>query len=249
MKQLVKIYLSAIKNTYYSLVRSWIIIPFSAILLFISNIIINLLVQIGPSGGFSVGGFLAGMFSIFALNIFYKWIQIVTSGNKLRLQDIKELDCSFFSQILNVAFILFIINLLAGALFVANKSFLIILNFIIVFLCNPVPECIILKNYYGSETLIQSFKFIKSYYIEWFLPYIIFLLPLVIVNFNQVLLLLGMNDVLIPGNTFNKGATVVLNLIGIHNYFVIIPIAFIIALFFSIFRVYLFDALDGKIRK
>lgn len=249
MKKLFKIYLSAIKDSFNAICRSWLIIPFSAILLFVSNIILSLLVRIGPNGGFSVGGFLAGMFTIFAMSIFYHFLSIAASSQKLRFSDIKDINFSFFSPILNVAFILFIVNLLASAIFATNNSLIIILNFVIVILCNPAPECIILKNYYGTETLTESFKFIKNYYIEWFLPYIIFFLPLLLINFNEVLLLFGFNDVLIPGNIFYKGSFYLFNLINFNIPIITILLSFILALFFSIFRIYLFEELDGKIRR
>ena len=249
MKKLINIYIKSLKDAFGAICRSWLIIPLSAILLFFSNIILSLLVKIGPSGGFSVGGFLAGMFAIFAMSIFYNFLSIAASPQKLRFSDIKNINFNFFSPILNVAFILFIINILAGALFATNKNLIIILNFIIVILCNPIPECIILKNYYGTETLIESFKFIKNYYIEWFLPYVIFFLPILLINYTEVLLLLGLNDVLIPGNVFYKGSFYLFGLVNFNQLIITIPISFMIALFFSIFRIYLFDALEGRIRK
>ena len=99
MKKLFKIYLSAIKNSFNAICRSWLIIPFSAILLFVSNIILSLLVRIGPNGGFSVGGFLAGMFTIFAMSIFYHFLSIAASSQKLRFSDIKDVNFSLFSPL------------------------------------------------------------------------------------------------------------------------------------------------------
>ncbi|MGI6680981.1 MAG: hypothetical protein ACOX3T_05840 [Bdellovibrionota bacterium] len=242
--KLLKIYLTALKNTYNALVRSWIIIPFSAILLIASKLILGLLLKLGPSGAsFTVGGFLAGMFAIFALSIFYKWLSITISSSRLRLEDIKDMNFAFFSPILNVAFILFVVNLLAQTLFITNKSLIIIVNFIIIILFNVAPECIILKNYYGTETLAESFNFVKSYYVEWFLPYIIFFLPLIILNPKAVLLMISFNDVLLPSNTFYKGSEMLLMLLPFNNFYATILISYILALFFSIFRIYLFDAL------
>lgn len=244
MKKLFKTYILAIKNTFYAMKRSWVIIPLCAILFFVSSIVTHFLLRISPSSGFSVGGFLAGMFLILALSIFYNWLYVVSSNQKLKFSDIKNLDISFFNPILNVAFILFIVNLLAGTLFATNKNLIIILNFIIVILCNSIPECIILKSLNGTETIVKSFHFIKKNYIEWFLPYIVFFLPLILIDYTKLLVLLGINDVLIPGNTLYKGSAILLSIVNFTNPFIVIPISFVIALFFSIFRIYLYDALD-----
>ncbi len=246
---MIKLYLLSIKKAFFDFKRSWLFVPASIVFVTVSSVIFKILLSIGAgSSGFSVGGFLAGMFGILSLSVIYNWIKIVASGQKFNLKHIKDFDISFFDSILNVAFILFIVNLLLGSFSNNNKTILIIVNFLIVILCNPIVETIILKETRGIESFSQSFDFIIKNWIEWFIPQIFVLLPLILLSPKSILIIFGVSDILIPsGITFN-GLHVTFNSYNMPPY-ISIFFAFFISLFFVMFRMHLYKELDETTRR
>ncbi len=245
---MIKLYIDAIKKTFFDIKRSWMIIPASFVFIIISVMILKVFLSFAGHGTFSIGGFLAGMFGILSLSILYSWVKVIASGQKFNFNHIKDFDISFFDPILSVAFMLFI----ASLFFMANKSFLVVINFIIIIIFNAVPETILFKDTRSLETFSQSFNFIIKNWIEWFVPQFIILLPIIFVSPKNVLFLFGVSDILIPSGIIFNGIystfniyTMNVNSGGLGGGGVIsFIVAFLISLFFTIFRVHLYYELD-----
>ena len=163
-----KMYWSCMHQATISLIKGWPI--------FVGCVLIYLFwIQMASLfGGMGFGGgFLLGFIYIALLALFYHWISELVEGNGLAFQDLIRYDYSLFFNVINVAFILWIVDLVVSMFAqgsVSSIGLLVQLGIYIVF--NAIPEVIYQRRYDGPTALSEAFTFTRDNWIEWFAPYI-----------------------------------------------------------------------------
>lgn len=187
-------WLSAVEAT-KSLRRNWIIIPASFAASVIFFVAYSLLGGIGFAGGLFIG-----LLQIALISLYYSWISETINREKLKLKDIVVFDYSLFSTTISVAFILFIAQFIISSLIngLGVDWIMSILGLAILLLFNALPEVIYVHRYEGMYALGQAERFTRENWIEWYLPFVVLLAPLIAINPIQVLDMLSGIDALLP---------------------------------------------------
>lgn len=237
MKKIFNIYLDCLKSSFFDLKRCPLL-PVFIFLLFIAWRIAGVLFSNIPFlNSHFLLGFILGMLGILCITIFYYFISEAALGRKLKFDDLKNLDFSYFNPIISVAFVIFIFQIILQYIIKVDEQILIILNVLVFILFNPVPEVIITKRTDNLETFSLSFDFIKKNWISWFFPQIVlsFIFYLVAPFSKDIILNLNFNDILIPSK-----------FLFFSNYYSLIMlfINFFLFVYFCIFRIHLFKRLD-----
>jgi hypothetical protein len=118
-------------------------------------------------------GFVGGMvWTAAAAACFSSWLhfleQVVNGRGRTDLRDLAASFGTYLGDVLNVGFLLFLLQL--GAAFVLAPFPLLLIVFalaVLVFL-NAVPELIYLGRSAAAELLAESYRFIGTNWIEWF---------------------------------------------------------------------------------
>lgn len=171
-----KAYLSALKRSGQAALKSVIIIPASLILYIVFGWLGYILSPLGI-----VAGFLLGFAYIFGLCIYYSWLKTALENHGwVNISDLLNVDWSYFNEFLSVGFILWIIGYLFQPFADFNETRWLFACFqmALFILLNPIPEVIYLDRLYGVEAIKQSIFFVKTFWIEWFIPILLPLVPL-----------------------------------------------------------------------
>ena len=151
-----------------------------------------------------------------------------------------------FFNTLGVAFILFLV-LIVVRLFVAPTipwMFSIVqLVFFLVF--NPVPEVIYTHRFDGMHALSHAAGFVKDNWIEWFIPLLILMAPVIYLNAGSAVWILADTELLLPAMAIVKVWSIFGQVVG-HALSII---GILIAIWFMLFRAYLFLSLDSSSRR
>lgn len=238
-------YKECITTASRGIVRNWKILPGIIGLYYATMYIGATLGRLGQVGGFIMGFVICGFISLF-----YTWIAVTVRGKKLEWSDLVEIDIEQFWTIMSVGFILWIVNYFLRAMPPGENAFqfqfLINVGMGIVF--NAIPEVIYQKGARSTHAFSETLKFIQVNWIEWFLPFILIMLPWLFSGFSAMLLLSSvvMVTTLLP----------TVSLVFLFGYLVpglMDPIGqvlgVIFATWFMIFRGKLFEELDGGTRR
>lgn len=247
---LLKIYTECLNQSAALTYKCWLIIP-ATILAFLILIFVS-----GATAGLGMaGGFIAGLFYIAFLTLFYGWIGQAVRKEKISIESLKEFDWSLFSALMSVGFILWIFNMIVSPFASTKETSWIFasISLSLFILLNAVPEVIYIKRYESMDGIKYSFNFIKENWIEWFLPFLILLAPLVLgrpVNFLASLS--GVDpfsagaDPLLPARfIFSQLSKMLDPSLG----FLGVILALAVTVWFMIFRGMLFLKLDGSSRR
>lgn len=146
-------------------------------------VLARLVGPLGIAGGFILTAAAAACFS--------SWLhfmeQVVRSGRA----DLRELGQSFgtyLGELLNVGFLLFVLQLLASFVLAPFPLLLIVFFLATLVFLNAVPELVYLGRHSAPELLAESYRFIGQNWIEWFPA-----------NFAFAALLVGVDRVLPAG--------------------------------------------------
>jgi hypothetical protein len=195
------------------------------------------------------GGMIAGMIQIALLCVYYSWISDTVQKERIQFSNLLEFDFGLFFNIISVAFIFFIVQLLLGQLTqgIDASFFLMCVQITLVLLFNPIPEVIYLRRIESGYALSEAARFTLANWIEWYLPLIILVLPWLLASPATFLAMLAGADPLLPPLVILKGV-----LLAYSGTFVqgVLPIlAIIIANWFMFFRGHLFQALESGTRR
>lgn len=232
-------------QTSRALMKNWIIIPASVAAFYAFVISINLL---GPLG--FAGGFIIGLLKIGVLTLYYRWIIESADNQKMKIQDLVVFDSSLFFSIISVGFILFLVQYLVSSLTLNLELQWVIqlLTFGLVILFNPIPEVIMHHRMDGLAGLGHAYHFVLENWIEWFLPFIVLLIPALLANPGMPLVLLSTTDPLLPVLPLLTAAQYLGYSLGMPSP-VLTIFAIVLASWFMVFRLDLFRALDGSSRR
>jgi hypothetical protein len=138
---------------------------------------------VGPLG--IAGGFLLGIINALLVGATLRLIEQSLSGARaLRLTDVTESFGQYFWDVIGVGFVLWLPTMLLDMGMQANpygqfiSSAFLLLVFI---LLNPAPEAIYqVRHNSPLDVFKTSYEFVLEHWIEWFLPFAILILPMVL---------------------------------------------------------------------
>jgi hypothetical protein len=229
--------------------KNWIIIPASLILFLSFSFVLSL---IGKSGSGIAGGFMAGLLEILALTLYFSWLQETVQKGRLVPQELLKFDYAFFSAILNVGFILFIAQLLLAAFAQSATSMPLapLLSFVAIILFNPIAEIIVNEQADGLNAFTNAYQFVIEYWIEWFLPFALILLPWIVVSPAGPLAGLSQTNPLLPAGPLVWGTEAVAGyVLGNSASIPAIFVGLVLANWFMVFRSLLFRELSSGSRR
>lgn len=230
--------LQALRN----LARNWLIIPASIAAYLVSVLVTGIAAQLG-----FLGGILAGLFQVLLLAFYYGWLRSCSERDKLTSRNLLTFDAAFFSDILNVAFILFLalytVRLLAQGSQLVFLVPLVQLGVFLVFSC--LPEVIYVQRASHLEAFSRAARFTREHWVEWYLPLIVLILPWAWRSFEYALLMFAQSDPLLPVLLPVRGITSILP--GFAGFQIPgLLISVIVANWYMLFRGLLFTALQSR---
>ncbi len=176
----VHLYRQVFYATGRSLAKSWVamlaLIVFAVLFLGAARIV-------GPLG--MAGGFLLGIINALLVGATLRLIEQSLSGARpLRFTDVTESFGHYFWDVIGVGFVLWLPTMLLEMGMQANPygQFLSSAFLLLVFiLLNPAPEVIYQVRHNSPLDIFKtSYEFVVEHWIEWFLPFAILILPVVL---------------------------------------------------------------------
>jgi len=247
---IVQLYIKCARDASVALFKGWLLIPASLIAYAIFTFLFSLVAHLGV-----IGGFIAGFIYIALLSFFYHWIASLVRGQSLRLNSLIEFDWSLFICLISVGFVLWIIHILTDPFAMTNETqwLYACIQLGLFVLLNSIPEVVYLKRFESIGAVKYSFGFIRDNWIEWFIPFILILLPLIRTRPLSILTALAGVDPFSAGGDplfpvrfiFSKIASYLSPYLGTSA----LIFAIILAVWFMLFRGFLFLELDGSSRR
>jgi hypothetical protein len=118
-------------------------------------------------------GFVGGMvWTAAAAACFSSWLhfleQVVNGRGQADLRDLAASFGTYLVDVLNVGFLLFLLQLVAAFVLAPFPLLLIVFALAVLVFLNAVPELIYLGRSAAAELLAESYRFIGTNWIEWF---------------------------------------------------------------------------------
>lgn len=134
-----------------------------------------------------LGGLLMAMvMAVLLSHYFYMLHEILLGMGKCHIRMIGPAVKMYFFKVYGVMFFLYLIQFVLGTFFSGNFTVVMIVLILGFLLLNALPETIYQKYYDAWSSIRYSVDFIKGNYIEWFLPNILFLGLLILLNGFQL---------------------------------------------------------------
>lgn len=176
----IHLYRQALQATWRSLVRGWLtilaLVGFGVLFLGAARIA-------GPLG--MVGGLVLGLVNAVLVGATLRLIeQALNATRTIQPSDVMESFGHYFWDVISVGFVLWLpmMALEMGAQANPYGQFLSSAALLLVFvLLNPAPEVIYQARHDSPlEVIKTSYEFVLEHWIEWFLPFVLLLLPVVL---------------------------------------------------------------------
>jgi len=176
----VALYRKAIQKTWQSLLRGWITMV--AVVGFV--VILTVAAQMAGALGMA-GGFLLGAVNALLVGATLSLIeQMVSFGRSLTIQDVFDSFGHYFWDVIGVGFVLWLPLFALDMGIQANPygQFLSYAALLLLFLLlNPAPEVIYqVRHDSPLDVLKTSYDFVMENWIEWFLPIVLLLIPILL---------------------------------------------------------------------
>ncbi|MBX7144522.1 MAG: hypothetical protein K1X79_08745 [Oligoflexia bacterium] len=204
----------------------------------------------GPMG--FAGGMILGLCNVALISLYYSWIASTVERDKLNFGELWKLDSSMFFTVLSVAFVLWIITFIVQSLIqgldVAWILQLVQLGMVLLFNC--LAEVIYLNRVESLPALTEAARFTQDNWIEWYLPLLVLIMPLLILSPLQVLLSFSSSEPLLPSLTIVVSTSALAGSSSWPTQLLTIFLGVVLANWYMLFRAHLFKALEsGKHRR
>lgn len=245
-----KIYLQCISKASTSLLRSPAVIVGTLALGLIFSILAPLLGFLGI-----VGSFIFGILTVLMLSTFYGWIRDLTSGEKIKFTDLLKLERDIFFAVIDVGFILWLVNFIPRQLLMGINSnqldsgpIFMSMGIFIAIAFNPVPEVIMSHGLQGISALSYAFQFSKQRFFEWFIPFCICILPTIVASKEAAIMRIAQMNPIFPASSFAASWGDRLDAVGVSGILLTLALGLFIC-WIMLFRLFLFQALDGRVAR
>ncbi|MCB0338226.1 MAG: hypothetical protein KDD53_01415 [Bdellovibrionales bacterium] len=243
MKSIINLYWKCLRSSAVDLWNNLPILLGSILAYFGFLLVAQILLPFGL-----VGRFLLGFVYIFALTLYYGWLQEIQAGKRVKFKNLGRFDYSLFSGIISVAFLLFLLEWIVQPFGQDPNTRWVYLcvELMLFLLLNAIPEIVYIGRVESLTAIQKSAHFVQSYWIEWFLPLVLLLTPILVLWSENVLLALASADPLLPPLLLVQQLSLYfqVTLPGVGYLGSLIGV--IIATWFMIFRAYLFDGLERR---
>jgi hypothetical protein len=221
----------------------WPILPLTVLLFFL------FIYLQGLFGGMGIGGgFLVGFAAIVFIAYYYGWLSSALDEKKFSFESSYILDYHMFFHIMSVAFILWIADMIIGSVLkglpVEGAGEQIYqLGLFVIF--NAIPETLYIRRYESTHALGHAATFTRDNWIEWFLPFLVVLLPVALISLELLLHIVTQSMVLIPATSIVFGWMMAMPAYGNAS----IVLGIIVGTWYMLFRGFLFKELESGSRR
>ncbi len=234
---MLKKYLQALRLSWKDLYTHPIVFLGILALLLGYAVIMNVLIKLNLG---VAGGFILSLLEIAAISYYFNWLSLSRAPRGIKLNDLPEFNYNLFVSILNVAFVLFICDLMLRSFGDSElKAVIICVNLLVVICFNALPEIINKHQYQGLTSFSESLDFIKRRWVEWTIPMLLAIIPMLILAPQLGLLEFATSNPLKPFLITLKNYLVFVPFLGLFS---IIPLV-IFAHWLMLFRRRLYDQL------
>jgi hypothetical protein len=246
LKTTTQIYVRCIKASSIALLKNWPLLPATLVLFVLFQLSLHLFAPLGLAGGF-----LVGMLSLILLCYFYSWIAEVVSNRSIPWTKKSSylFEPNLFFSLLSAAFILYLFQLVVSAFTQGLQEAQLLVpsvKLIVVIIFNALAEVVYIHRYQGLAAFSYSAQFVRDNWIEWFLPFLLLFIPWLMAGPLIFFLALSSVNPLMP-SLF--AVTSVLRAFEDTNALLMVLISLMFALWYTIFRGYLFKELDSGSRR
>jgi len=221
----------------------WIVILGSVAAYFAYIIAVSIFGRFGLAGGF-----ILGIIQIGLLSLYYIWLQAASNRERLNIKDLLHFDFGMFMTAISVAFVISIALLLISPFTARSDSAWVVqlIQFGAVIVFNAIPEVIYLNRSQSISALAEAFDFVKTHWIEWFIPLLIIAAPMIAYDGKLLLLELSKIEVLLlPAFLVVK----IWSMLGPFTIPMNIVLGIVLANWFMLFRALLFKELQSGGRR
>lgn len=121
-------------------------------------------------GGFVLYMVEAGLMA----HYFYMLHEIIKGVGKCHIRSVRPALRMYFLKVYGVLFFIFLVQFVSSSLFMGNITLTLIVFVFLILLLNALPETLYQRHYGAVESIKYAFRFVKGFYIEWFLPNLLF---------------------------------------------------------------------------
>lgn len=242
------LYFQVLSEAFVALKRNWwvVFVPVFYIIVFV--LYAN---TIGKIFSGLAGGLILGLLQALCIANYLALVAGAVDGRKMAIKDIKQDTVVLIMPVIGVLFAFFIFGLLLGFFFQKGGHFELALaiNLILVVVFNTIPEVTYINRGLTMSILQEALEFIKENVIEWFLPLIILICPIIVINPKGFLLMFASSNALMMPKFYfemigsssgtNEGFT----------FAFIFLFALILTFYFMIFRGLLYKKLSSSSRR
>lgn len=196
---------------------------------------------------FGYGGLLIlGLIHIALLSQYYSWVSETVQREKLKFENMLRFDYALFFNLISVAFLLSILEFFAAQLSRGIADWVpVLLRFGLVVVFNALPETVYIQRYESMQALQESMHFTIKNWIEWYLPFFIMLVPVLLVDPLIILSDLSSMHPLLTATTLIKVPSFIAPELGL----IAVLVGVILANWFVLFRAHLFKELESGTRR
>jgi hypothetical protein len=235
-------YLDCARRATAGLLRNWIFLVGALAAYFLLALAQMFLAPFGLAGGLVLG-----LIGVALLSLYYGWIIEIARKNRIAWRDLYQFDYGLFSDVMSVAFMLFLVKWLTDLTAVGSRSHWLApcvqLGLVLVF--NAIPEVIHQRRLDGVSALSYAAVFTRTNWMEWYLPLVVLVAPVLFALPSYILLVLASAEPLLP-------VLVIIQSWAPLHYSYGMPITLagiLVGNWFMLFRANLFLELDGGNRR
>lgn len=236
------LYADSARTASQALIKNWPILA-GSIVLYLGLAVATALF----SGAGVLGSFLTGLLQVAALSLYFGWLHEAGQRGRLDWKALGGFDVQLFFAIIGVSFVLWIAQVLVSGFGQQGETVWIpmLVRLLIVVLLNSLPESVYVHRYDGLNAVRHAFDFTKRNWIEWYLPFVIIILPLGLFSWSFVVVSLSRAEPLLPTmlilytpGFLLPGAGIIADLLGV-----------VLLNWFMLFRGQLFIGLESGNRR
>ncbi|MCB0337051.1 MAG: hypothetical protein KDD62_12125, partial [Bdellovibrionales bacterium] len=172
------LYVESAREASLGFVRNWTVLVGCVGAYFTFQLMSILVSPLGMVGGFILGAVLLAL-----LSFYYSWVRETVLGRKLSLQSLVDFDSALFFNLMSVAFLLWIFDgLILEPLVMSTQNVGLYrgLQMLIFLAFNPLVETVYQKGLESVEAFRYSLSFTKEHFIEWYLPLLVLVAPIIL---------------------------------------------------------------------